>query len=125
MDDIAWPATEDRVELVLTREREALIAARLVAGESVTEVPAPRTLCDVAGNRSDVANLRRRDTARGFGEHRVLLLDCRMLADVVERGFATDGQATGCRRNLVRVAQATQADDHIWFDDAFLDEAEQ
>src|SRR4029450_13791157 len=73
MDDIAGAAAEDRVELVLAGEREALIPAVLVALEAVPEVPTPRTLTHVAGDRADVANLRRRRAAGGLGEDGVSL----------------------------------------------------
>jgi hypothetical protein len=52
MDDIAGTTAEDRVELVLANDREALIPAVLVALEAVPEVPAPRTLAHVACGRA-------------------------------------------------------------------------
>ena len=75
MDDVARAAAEDRVELVFAGEREAGVAAVLEARETVAEVPAPRPLADVAGERPDVADLRRRDALGRFGEHRVLRAD--------------------------------------------------
>src|SRR4029077_17160745 len=107
------------------RERKALIPARLVTREPVAEIPAPRALRDVAGNRPDVPDLRRGDAAGRLGQHGVLLLDGRMPADVVYRRVAADGEPVGRRGDLIGIAQTAQADDDVGFDDAFLDEAEQ
>ena len=72
VDDVAGPAAEDRVESVLAHDRKARLAAILQARKPIAEIPAPRTLADVAGQRSDVANLRRGHVFGCFGQHRVL-----------------------------------------------------
>src|SRR6476619_8609237 len=100
MDDIAGTTAEDRVELVLAGERESLIPAVLVALEAVPEVPAPRTLAHVAGDRADVANLRRRRAAGSLGEHGVLLPEAFVPTDRVERRLASDADARCRLRDL-------------------------
>ncbi len=90
MHDEAGSAAEDRVELVLAGDREALIAAGFVARETVAEIPAPRALADVAGQRADVADLRRRDALGRFGQHRVLRSNQRVAAERIERDQAAD-----------------------------------
>ncbi|MGC4085820.1 MAG: hypothetical protein QM736_27760, partial [Vicinamibacterales bacterium] len=103
MDDIALSTAEDGVELVLTREREALVAAVLVAGERVAVIPAPRTLCNVPRKRAHVADLRRRHAGRGLGENRIVLPDDLVPAQRVERHQAADGHARGRSGDLVQV----------------------
>jgi hypothetical protein len=120
MDDIAGTAAEDRVELVLAGEREALIPAVLVALEAVPEVPAPRTLTHVAGDRADVANLRRRRAAGGFGEHGVILPEDVVPADRVERRLAPDADACCRLRDLVQVRHRLQIHNDVGLDDALL-----
>src|SRR5204863_2052198 len=93
MHDVARTAAEDRVELILAGEREALIAAGLVARKSVAVVPAPRPLADIAGDRSDVANLRRRHAARRFGQHRVIATDDLIPAERVQCDLSADRHA--------------------------------
>ena len=69
MDDVARPVAEDGVELVFSFRREAPVTALLVADELfVAEVPAPRTLVDVAADRALVPDLRRADFDRRTGQ---------------------------------------------------------
>ena len=51
MHDVARPAAEDRMELVLAGKRKALVAPGLVAGNPLRKY-APRPLADVAGQAS-------------------------------------------------------------------------
>ena len=68
MDDVARSVVaEDGVILVLAVHGEAARAALLVADELfVAEVPAARTLVDVAADRALIADLRRADQAGGL-----------------------------------------------------------
>ena len=69
MDDVAGTVAEDRVELVLAVHGEAARAALLQAVELlVPEVPAARTLIQVAADGAGVANLRRADFPGGLHE---------------------------------------------------------
>src|SRR5262245_8629276 len=120
MDDIARTAAEDRVELVLADDREALIPAVLVALEAVPEVPAPWTLTHVAGDRADVANLRRRRAAGRLGEHGVIRPQAVMSTDRVERRLAPDANARCRLRDLVQVRHRLQIHDDVGLDDALL-----
>ena len=120
MDDVAGTAAEDRVELVLAGEREALIPAVLVALEAVPEVPAPRTLTHVAGDGADVANLWRRRAAGALGEHGVILPEAVVPTDGVERRLAADDDARCRRRDLVQVCHRLQIHDDVGLDDALL-----
>src|SRR5262245_26695814 len=120
MDDIAGTAAEDRVELVLAGEREALIATVLVALEAVPEVPAPRALTHVAGDRADVANLRRRHGAGSLCEHRVILPEAVVATDRVEGRLAPDSNTRCRRRDLVQVRHRFQIHDDVGLDDALL-----
>src|SRR5262249_9225064 len=61
MNDVAQLATYDGVVRVLTGDREAEVAALLVASEVLaSEEPAPRPLIDVSAQRAEVADQRRR-----------------------------------------------------------------
>ena len=70
MDDVTGTAAEDRVELILAREREAPVPTGLVARKPVPVVPAPRPLAQVAGQCPDVADLRRGHTLGRVGQYR-------------------------------------------------------
>src|SRR5262245_7675556 len=120
MGDIAGTSAEDRVELILADDREALIPAVLVALEAVPEVPAPWTLTHVAGDRADVANLRRRRAAGGLGEHGVILPESVVPTDRIERRLAADADARRRRRHLVQVRHRLQIHDDVGLNDALL-----
>jgi len=61
------PAAENRVELVFTGNRKAGPSSVLKARKSIAEVPAPRTLADVARQRPDVPDLGRGHASRRLG----------------------------------------------------------
>ena len=88
MNDVARTAAEDGVELVLSREREALVAAGLVAFEPIAVIPAPRALADVPGQCSGVADLRGRHASGGFGEHGVIFFRDQQLTPQQHIDFA-------------------------------------
>ena len=93
-------AAEDRVVAVLGEQRVAPPAALAQAVEGVVRVaviPAARLLAEVAGDRRDVANLRRGHAGRGFGEERIGLADRRVFRNLAERGERADPH-TGRRR---------------------------
>src|SRR5439155_12555212 len=81
MDDVARTAAKDGVELVFPAGRETGVAAILEARKSVAEVPAPRPLADVAGQRPDIPDLRCPDALRGFGQDGEALPDGRFAAE--------------------------------------------
>jgi hypothetical protein len=93
MDDIARAAAEDGIELVLAGGREALVAAGLVARKAIAEVPAPRALADVARERADVPDLRRRHRGGRFSEHGKWSAQRLVTAERVEGDEAAEGQS--------------------------------
>src|SRR5262245_9476166 len=85
---------EDGVELVFTCGREAAAAAFLVAVELlVPEVPAARTLVDVAANCSLVANLRSADLAARSNDRRVKPRNLRVGHQIDDSKRRTDLQS--------------------------------
>src|SRR5687767_512955 len=59
MDDVAWSSTEDGVETAVARNRVANLSAFAQAIEvRGTEIPAKRSLADIAGDGAGVTNLR-------------------------------------------------------------------
>ena len=120
MDDVARPAAEDGVELVLTCEREALVAPVLVARERVPVVPAPRPLRHVAGNRADVADLRCRDAGRRLRENRIVLADDVVPAQGIQCDLTTDGHTRRRLRHLVQIRHRLEIDDDVGLDNAVL-----
>src|SRR5262249_29051363 len=71
MHDVTGPAvSENRMELILARRREAAIPALLETDEFfIAEIPAAWPLIDVAADRSGVTDLRRSDLAGSGGKH--------------------------------------------------------
>src|SRR5262249_57314118 len=89
---------EDGVVLVLAGRREAAAAALLEADEFfAAEVPAARTLVDVAADRSLVADLRRPDFARRDRHRRIESAHLRVLGEVDDLHRRTDLQAAARR----------------------------
>ena len=124
MDDVTGPAAEDRVELVLSGDGVADAAAVLQTVEAVPVIPAPRPLQHVAGNRRDVADLRRRDAFRRLREHAIPLPDDGMTADRIDRRCTADREAAALRGDLIEPLDPSQADNHVWRDQAILHHAE-
>src|SRR5207244_5766898 len=85
MHDVARPAAEDRVELVLAGGGEALAAAVFEARKPVAVVPAPRPLADVAGQGGDVADLWRAHAVGGLRQDRRRMIGCRLRDSSVAR----------------------------------------
>src|SRR5213594_4151752 len=94
MDDVAELATDDRVVAVVTCDGVAEVATLLVAVEVLTaEEPAARPLVDVAADRAEVADERRRDREGRVAEQAELARDGLVVDDIAERGGGADGQA--------------------------------
>src|SRR5689334_21076644 len=94
MDDVAGAAAEDGVELVFTLRRETPVAALLVADELlVAEVPAARTLVDVAADGSLISDLRRADFDLLGRDGRIQAADLGVLRDVDHSHRGPDPQA--------------------------------
>ncbi len=125
MDNVARPAAEDRMELILSVGRKTGVPAVLEAGKIIPEIPAPRALADIARQRADVPDLRRRDAAGRFRQNAVLLTDDRVLAERVKRDQPADVQPAGCLRHAIETFDGLQVDDHVGCDDALLREPEQ
>ena len=90
MHDIARSATEDGVELVLAGSGKAPVAAMLVARKLLPEIPAPWSLAEVAGDGTDVPDLRRGRGPGGFGQNLVLARDKRVRAELAKRDQAAN-----------------------------------
>src|SRR5215471_15449047 len=73
MHDVARSAvSENRVKLILAGRREAAISALLEADEFfIAEIPAARTLIDVAADGSGVPDLRGSDLSGSRGKRRI------------------------------------------------------
>ncbi len=82
MHDVAGPAAENGVELILARSRKTNVAAVLEARKTVAEIPAPGALANVARQRSGIANLRRAHLLGGFRQHRVFFANARIAAQM-------------------------------------------
>src|SRR5438105_10183598 len=95
MDDVARTVVaEDRVVLILAVDREAARSALLVADELLgAEVPAPRTLVDVAADRPLVANLRRADFDRRRVDGGIQAADLLILEEVDDLDRRADLQS--------------------------------
>jgi hypothetical protein len=113
MHDETRAAAQNRVELILAGNGEALVAAGLVARKAVAVVPAPRTLVNVAGECADIAHLLRGHRFRGFGENCVVATDERVMAEGIERDEAADVDAGVRRRDLVEPFDRFQIDQHV------------
>ena len=104
MNDVTWPSTENRVELILAPKRKARIAAILVTRKAVPEVPAPWPLAYVARKGPDVPDLRRRHSLRRFGKHRILPPDDIIAAQHVLEIFSRTLSDGGARKLLDRLS---------------------
>ena len=82
--DVARTAvTENRVKLILAGRREAAIATLLEADEFfIAEIPAARTLIDVAADGSGVPDLRRADLSGSRGKRRIRPRDLLVLDQI-------------------------------------------
>src|SRR6266566_4694435 len=120
MDDVARPAAEDGVEFVFAGHRKADVASVFEARKSITEIPTPGPLADVARKRTGVADLRRADDFGRFCQHGVLFTDKRMMAERVERDQTADFHAAALRSHLIQPLDSAQMDQRVRGDDAFL-----
>src|ERR1051326_4383624 len=125
MDDKARPAAKNGVELVLTGNRETLVAAGLVAREAIAEIPAPRALAHVARERAEIADLRRGDAFRSLGQHCVIAANLRMLAERIQGDESADVGASASRRDLIQSLRGPEIHQDVGRNDAFLDHPEQ
>src|SRR5258707_11280874 len=120
MDDIAGAAAEDRMESVLAYNGKACLAAILQAGKTIPEIPAPRALANVAGQRADITNLRGRNCFGRFGQHRILTSDQRMSAERIKCDEAADVHAACRRRHLIEPFDRLQIYKHIRLNNKFF-----
>ena len=88
--DVARPAAEDRVVLVFPRRRRAAVAPILVAGKPAPEIPAPRPLTKIAGNRPHGAEGRCPDALAGLREGAEPVADQRLARQVGEARRSAD-----------------------------------
>src|SRR5947208_13374610 len=101
MHDVTRTSAEDCMKLVLAAEGEAGVAAVLIAGESIPEIPAPGTLAHVAGQGADVPDLRCRDRFRRFRQNRVLPADDVVPAQRIECDQTADIHTAIDRPHLI------------------------
>src|SRR5712672_2880389 len=113
MDDIAGAAAKDRMESVLTYDGKACLSAILQAWKPIPEIPAPRALANVAGQRTDIANLWGRNCFGRFGQHRILTSNQRMSPERVKRDEPADVHAACRRRHLIEPFDCLQIYKHI------------
>ena len=93
MDDGADFVGEDGVILILAVDGEAAAAAAPQAALVVgAEIPAARTLQDIAAEGGDGADLRARRSRRGVGQRRVALAHDRVRGHLLERRQRADAQ---------------------------------
>src|SRR5437870_3055811 len=101
MHDVTRSPAEDRMKLILAAKREARIPTVLVTREAVPEVPAPRALGHIAGQRAHIPDLRCRDSFGSLRQNRVLPPDDIIPAQRVERDQASNIQAAIRRTDLI------------------------
>src|SRR5689334_4901614 len=93
MHDVRWTTGDDRVVLVLTVRGVTLRAALIQTVDFFEpEVPATRTLAQIAADSAEIANLRRRDRVRGFRQTRKTLAHARVLFEFSQRHERADRQ---------------------------------
>src|SRR5215510_10060989 len=113
MHDVAGPTTEDRVKLVLATERKTRVAAVLVTGESVSKIPAPRTLTHIAGKRADVADLRCCDCLGGFRKNSILPPNEVIAAQRIQSDESADRRAAIPRLHLIKTFDRLEIHEHV------------
>src|SRR5438270_12284658 len=115
MNDGAYLVIEDRVILVLALLGEALLASCAPAVELlVAEIPAARTLQQVAADRGHIADVRRGRVQRGIGENFVALPDYRMLGDGGQSHHGPEAQPSGLFLHVVEIGDGTDVDQASW-----------
>src|SRR5262249_17724550 len=112
MNDVRWTTTDDRVVLVLALRGVTLRAALLQTVDFLEpEIPATRTLAKVPTDGSEIANLRRRDRMRRFGESRKTLTHTRVLFEFTQRDERSDREPTPADRDLIQSRNILQIHD--------------
>ena len=105
MNDIRWTTTDDGVVLVLAIRGVTLRPTLLQTVDFLEpEVPATRTLAKISTNRSEIANLRRRDRVRCFRKSRKTLAHTRMLFELTQRDERPDREPTRISGNPIKPA---------------------
>src|SRR5260370_37983635 len=112
MEDVAWAAAEDRMELVLATYGKAHQTAILQAREAIAEVPTPWPLANVARERTDIADLRGRYRFGRFGQNGVLISNHRVAGESVQRDETPDVHAACPRHHLVEPLNCLEIDEH-------------
>src|SRR5436305_1669462 len=107
--------------LVLAILGEALVASFAPTVELlVAEIPAARTLEQVAAYSGHVADVRRGRVQRGIGENFVALPDYRMLGDRGQSHHGPEAQPSGLFLHIVEVGDGTDVDQARWRVQAFF-----
>src|SRR5689334_7328179 len=105
MNDVRRTTTDDRVVLVLAVRGITLRATLLQTVDFLEpEVPATRTLAKISTNRSEIANLRRRDRMRGFSKSGKTLAHPRVLFELTQRDECADREPARVERDLIETA---------------------
>src|SRR5260370_21630608 len=124
MHDVARPASEDGVELVLACGRKAVRAAVLETRKAIAVVPAPRALADVARQSPDVADLRCADAFCRRRQYSVTAADRRVVSKRIQGDQAADSYHPLFRRNAFEPANRLQVHHEVFLDHSLLEQAE-
>src|SRR6476619_7288347 len=92
MDDVAGPAVDDRVILVLAFACRTAVAPVLVTGDAATEVPATWSLAKVSADRSHLPQRRRSDNGAGLREDAIPLEDDRIVRQLLDARRRSDAK---------------------------------
>src|SRR5262249_43484683 len=126
--NVTRPAAENCVELVLAAEREACISTVLVTGKTISKIPAPRALANIARQRSDIPDLRCRNSLRSLCEDGVLAPNDVVPAERVERDqppYIDAVDSAVCRGHLIETFNRSQIHDNIRRDNPLFDKGKQ
>ncbi len=124
---MARPAVEDRVILVGAVDRHAARAAVLEARETAPEIPAARTLAQIAGDRTHVPERRRGDGLRGERQRSKSLANGGMRGEIGD----SDSSRAEARRSVIsqgdvaRARQMPHVDEVGWAHDLLFHRHEQ
>src|SRR5438552_4861182 len=102
--------------------------ATLVFGQqpwSAAEIPAARTLAEIAADRGDVANLRAAGLDEGLGECRIVFLDAGILGQISECCQRADAQTLRTGRNTAEIFDVFNIHEPLRGDDVVFHQSEQ
>src|SRR5512146_2979158 len=119
-------AAEQAVVVVLTGGGETCVSAFAQAVEVATEIPAARTLAEIASDGALVAQLWSGDRMCGFGQHGIAFADCRMRGDLGKRGHRADAETSVVQRSdALQFGDAGEGDDLACAERAIAEAAQQ